>query len=839
MNFITRRGGQPLAPKFGLRLFMVTLFRWLVRLTVGMILLTLAFVVLAWYFAIRSLPDYDGTYVVQGISAPVEIVRTTEDVPHIFGKSDRDVFFALGLAHAQDRLFQMTVLRRAAQGRLAEIYGMGALPADDLARRLGIYRNARASLQAQDPEVTEVLRAYSDGVNAWIQQINLGARGRGAPEFFLFPDDIAYWEPADSLAILKLLAASSTVQVRREVLRARLSLAAPERGQDMVAMPGEPPMPDYASLFPGTRFTAPKRGTDTPDWTTALAGYLSPSLGASANGFAAAARRTAAGGALLANDPQFPLTAPGLWYLARLELGSGGVIGGTIPGIPAVLSGRNTRLAWGVTPAQIDDQDIFIEEVQPGDPNRYRGPQGWTAFSTRREILRVRGAEPQTITMRETENGPVIPASHLGIGTILPPGHVAVLSWTGAFGEDRSMTALIGLMQAQDRQAAATTLRNMVAPALTVTLADGNGVGQVLVGAVPQRPSVHQTGGRMPAPGWIVQNRWQGIAPAPAELTDLAPESGIVAATGAALPGMTGLGYDWADRFRLDRLRLLINSREVHSRDSFIAAQNDIVSPVARALLPLVGAELWFTEEPAAQGTPERLRQDALALLANWDGAMSEHLPEPLIYVAWMRALQDRLVRDDLGPLADDLNELFPEFIDRVFRNIDGAAVWCDIRQSAPVEACTQIARQALDAALLDLVARFGPDLASWRWGDLHRARHVHPALGDMRGISYIVNLIQPTSGGEATIAQAGFLGTGRNPWLNVTGATYRGVYDLADPDSSVFIISTGQSGHPFSRHYDDMAELWRRGEYVVMSLDPALARAAAAGITHLQPAGD
>lgn len=216
---------------------------------------------------------------------------------------------------------------------------------------------------------------------------------------------------------------------------------------------------------------------------------------------------------------------------------------------------------------------------------------------------------------------------------------------------------------------------------------------------------------------------------------------------------------------------------------------------------------------------------------------MNEHLPEPLIYVAWMRALQDRLLRDDLGPLADDLTELYPRFIDRVFRNLGGAGVWCDIRQSAPVETCAQIARQALDAALLDLSARFGPDLASWRWGDLHRARHVHPALGDMRGLSYIVNLIQPTSGGESTIARAGMLGHGRNPWLNVTGAAYRGVYDLADPDSSVFVISTGQSGHPLSRHYDDMAELWRRGEYVGMSLDPDLARAAATGITRLEPA--
>lgn len=818
---------------------MVTIFRWLVRLTVGLIGLALALVLLAWYFAVRSLPDYDDRYEVAGISAPVEIVRTTEDVPHIFGKTDRDVFFALGLAHAQDRLFQMTVLRRAAQGRLAEIYGPGAIRADDLARRLGLYRNARASLEAQDPQARAALQAYAEGVNAWIGQVNLGARGRGAPEFFLYPEDIAYWEPADSLAVLKLLAASSTVQMRREVLRARLSLADPARGQDLVARPGEPPMPGYAGLFPGARFAAPERGAGPQDWTATLAGYLAPSAGATANGFAAAKARTAAGGALLANDPQFALTAPGLWYLARIELASGGVIGGTIPGIPVVLSGRNTRLAWGVTPAQIDDQDLYVEEVQPGDPNRYRGAEGWTAFATRRETLRIRGAEPQTITLRETENGPIIPGAQLDLATVLPAGHVAALSWTGGFGNDRSMSALLGLMQAPDRAAAAQALGDLIAPAMIVTLADGEGVGQLLAGAVPRRAPGHQTAGRMPAPGWIAANRWQGLDPAPAAATDLDPEGGITAATGAALPGVPGLGHDGDSGYRQARLRHLIDSREVHSRDSFIAAQNDIVSPVARALLPLVGADLWFTDEPAAQGTPERLRQDALALLANWDGAMSEHLPEPLIYAAWMRALQDRLVRDDLGPLADDLTELYPGFIDRVFRNTGGASAWCDIRQSAPVETCTQIARQALDAALLDLTARFGPDLASWRWGDLHRARHVHPALGDMRGLSYIVNLIQPTSGGDATIARAGMLGHGRNPWLNVTGAAYRGVYDLADPDSSVFIISTGQSGHPLSRHYDDMAELWRRGEYVGMSLDPDLARAAAAGITRLEPAAN
>ncbi|MFC3528357.1 penicillin acylase family protein [Paracoccus mangrovi] len=815
---------------------MVTIFRWLVRLTVALILVSVALIALAWYFAIRSLPDYDASFRIGGIAAPVEIVRTTEDVPHIFGANDRDVFFALGLAHAQDRLFQMTVLRRAAQGRLAEIYGPGALPADDLARRLGLYRNARASVEAQDPATAEALRAYADGVNAWVEQVNLGARGRGAPEFFLYPDEIPYWEPADSLAILKLLAASSTVQMRREVLRARLSLADPARGQDVVAAPGEPAMPAYAELFPGAPVAPSERAVPRPDWTTTLAGYLSPSLGASANGFAAASERTAAAGALLANDPQFALTAPGLWYLARIELASGGVIGGTIPGIPAILSGRNTRLAWGVTPAQIDDQDLYIEEVQPGDAGRYRGASGWTEFATSRETLHVRGAEDRQITLRETENGPIIPAFHLGLANILPGGHVAALSWTGGRGDDRSMSALIGLMRAQDRRAAAQSLGDLVAPALIVTLADDQGVGQVLAGAVPQRDPAHQTLGRMPAPGWLPANRWQGVKSVAADTADLAPTHGVVASNGVQSPSQPGLGFDGGDRYRLDRLRYLINSREVHSRDSFIAAQNDIVSPAARALLPLVGADLWYTDEPAALGTPERMRQDALALLANWDGAMNEHMPEPLIYAAWMRALQTRLAQDDLGPLTDDLTELFPSFIERVYRNTGGASAWCDIRQSAPVETCTQIARQALDRALLDLSSRFGPDLASWRWGDLHYARQLHPALGDMRGMSYIVNLLQSTSGGASTVATAGYLGFGRNPWLNVSGAAYRGVYDLADPDSSVFVIATGQSGHPLSRHYDDMAELWRRGEYVGMSLDPELARAAATGITHLQP---
>jgi penicillin amidase len=218
---------------------------------------------------------------------------------------------------------------------------------------------------------------------------------------------------------------------------------------------------------------------------------------------------------------------------------------------------------------------------------------------------------------------------------------------------------------------------------------------------------------------------------------------------------------------------------------------------------------------------------------------MNEHLPEPLIYAAWMRALQDRLIRDELGPvLADEFPHVQPLFIERVFRDIDGASVWCDVVQSAPVETCTDIARQSLDDALVWIGDRYGPNLESLRWGDAHEARHDHEVLGELPVIRWLVNIRQSTSGGDNTLMRGRTSGKDPDPFTNVHGAGYRGVYDFADPDSSVFITSTGQSGHPFSRHYDDLGELWRRGEYIPMSLDPALARAAAVGVTRLVPDG-
>jgi penicillin amidase len=825
---------------------MLMLFRWLLRLVVGAVVLSLAALGVLWWFLSRSLVEYDATLAVAGLGAEVEVVRNVDNVPHIFGASDRDVFQALGLVHAQDRLWQMTLMRRTAQGRLSEIFGARTLAIDELMRRLDLYGLSLASVEAQDPQARAALEAYAAGVNAWIAEVNRGALGRGAPEFFFFEPEIAAWAPADSLAILKLMALQLSGHADSEVLRARLSLVLPEaRLADILPDdPGQPVMalPDYARLVPGAGALAGAR-----DWArteTGRADPLSPvrprGMAGASNAWAAAPGRSAAGGSLLANDPHLGFTAPTIWYLARLELAGGGVIGGTIPGVPAVMLGRSDRLGWGLTTAYVDDQDVVIEALNPDNPEEYRLPDGSHApFETRQTIVTVRDAPPVTLTLRWSRNGPVLPGTHFGLGDVTPGGHVAALSWTALSGADTSFSAALRVMRAGSVAEAIEAGRLFVAPAQNLMLADATGIAMKTVGAIPARDPRHPSQGRMPAPGWNPAVGFRGVQDFAANPETRNPATGLIGNTNnrtVSRPFPDHVSFDWGDTQRIERWLTLMRAREVHTRESFIEAQLDTVSPVARRLLPLVGADLWFTGEPAPEGTPERLRQRALALLAEWNGEMNEHLPEPLIASAWLRALQDRLIRDELGPAADDFAHLEPVFLERVFRDTGGASAWCDVVQSAAVESCTDIARQALDEALLRLSEGWGPNLESWRWGDAHQATHDHTVLGEVPLIRHFVNIRQSTSGADDTLLRGRTKGSGPNPYLNVHGAGYRGVYDFADPDSSVFVTSTGQSGHPLSRFYEDMGEHWRLGEYVPMSLDPDLARAAAVGVTRLVP---
>ena len=818
---------------------MARIFSLLLKLVTGFVVLALVGGWLAYWLASRSLPDYNATHEVAGITAPVEIARDTANVPHIFGATDADVFYGMGFAHAQDRLFQMMLMRRTAQGKLSEVFGEATLPTDSLMRRLGLYAAAESSVAVQTPDAMAAMDAYARGVNAWITAVNTGAMGRGAPEFFMFPAEIAYWRPVDSIALMKLVAFQLSDQASAEVLRARTSLLI---GNDRLhdILPDAPGtgtalLAQYASLFP----TVPAYTDDTATEFAFAQPPVSPFGGAS-NVWAAAPDRSASGAALMANDPHLNFSAPGAWYLARLQLSTGDVIGASIAGIPAIVAGRKDAFGWGITSAYMDDADLYVERLNPANPDEVETPDGFKAMRTQPSIVRIKDATPVTLELKWTDNGPVLPAGAYNVNTVTPPDHVMALSWTALAPDDTSMSAVIALMRSGTIDEGLDAARSFVAPALNLTLTQKDRAALKVIGRAPKRDPQHQSQGRIPSPGWIATNKWQGwrdFADLPLFETD---STGIVGNTNnktveAAFPDH--LSYHWGDTQRIQRWQRLMQNREVHTRDSFIEVQNDIVSYSARSLLPLVGADLWFTGAAAPDGTPEAQRQKALALLAAWNGEMNEHLPEPLIYYAWMRELQNRLIRDDLGPLSRAYTHVEPIFIERVFRDIDGASHWCDVIQSAAVESCNDIARLALDDAIVWIEQTYGPALESLQWGDAHMAIHKHPVLGDVPFLKWIVNIRQTTSGGDNTLMRGVTAGDGPLPFANVHGAAYRGVYDFADPDSSVFITATGQSGHPLSRHYDDLGELWRRGEYVPMSLDPELARAAGVGITHLIPA--
>lgn len=818
---------------------MAKIFRWLLRAFTALVVLVLLAGTLVYWLASRSLPDYSADHEVAGIAAPVEIVRDNADVPHIFGVTDADVFFGLGFAQAQDRLWQMVMLRRTAQGRLSEIFGTRTLKVDELLRRLDIYNLAVASVEAQDAETKSALTAYSAGVNAWLAEVNKGALGRGAPEFFLFSNEIAPWQPADSIAIVKLMALQLSGHLAHEVLYARTSLLLPEdRVRDILPdVPGEgiAALPKYASLFP-----------DAPQYaenTTVSADPLSPvrpwDMAGASNAWAAAPSRSATGSTLLANDPHLGFTAPSIWYLARLELSTGGVIGATIPGVPTVMLGRSEDFGWALTSSYMDDQDVYIEKLNPDDPSEVLTPDGFKSMLTRPSIIKVKDAAPVALDLQWTENGPVLPGDQYDLGTITPPGHVTSLAWTALSGQDTTLSAGMRLMRAKTVAEGLAAGKGFVAPTQNLTLADRTTIALKTVGAMPRRSARHQSQGRMPSPGWLAENRWQGRMNYQANPEFVAPDGGILGNTNNKTvdrPFPFHVSFTWGDTQRIQRWKRLMQNREVHTRESFIEAQQDTVSFTARSLLPLIAADLWFTGEAAPDGTAERQRQRALDLLADWNGEMNEHLPEPLIYAAWIRALQERLIRDELGPLSREYTHVEPIFIERVFRDVDGASAWCDILQSAAIESCTDISRAALDDALLWIAEHYGSALESLRWGDAHVAAQNHPVLGKMPVVNWLVNVQQSTSGGDNTLLRGRTSGVEPTPFQNVHGPGYRGVYDFADPDSSVFVISTGQSGHFLSRHYDDLGELWRRGEYIPMSLDPDLARAAAVGITHLFP---
>ena len=725
-----------------------------------------------------SLPPRDQVVAgVPGLSAPVRIGMDADGIPRIDAATERDGAAALGFVHARDRMFQMEMMRRAASGRLSELAGASTLRLDRYNRLLGLRRRAEADLVALDADTRGMLDAYAAGVNAWI-----AARGRfAAPEFILLgpPEP---WTPVDSLLWGKTMALYLSGNWRREVERAALrARVPPDRLRRLWPEQRDTPAPDAALAGGLTRLAAL-----VPDFP---APFTLPST--ASNEWAVDGAHSVTGAPLLAGDPHLAYGMPGIWYLARITTPGGVLAGATAPGIPFLVMGHNGRVAWTFTTTGADTQDVFTETR---DGAGYATPDGPRDFERREERIGVRGGPDQVMVVRNTRHGPVL--SDLDD----PEGPLLAVAMAGLQPRDTAAAGLLALNRAATVAEGRAVAPRISAPVQNLLLADRDGIGQFTTGRVPVRRSGD---GTVPVDGASGAFDWTGFAQGDALPHQLNPASGHLVNANERVAGPDNkvfMGQDWFGDWRARRIRALLDERTSYSVASFAQMQMDTVSSFAQAVLPRL---LRTPPLDAASRT-------ALLSLQRWDASMRTDLSQPLLFNEWMRLFEVALLqRDGVPPGALGASA------DAVARALGpGEGEWCGPECDA-----------LLSRSLATAAASTERDAV---WGGFHRAEFAHPLLGRVPVLGGLVRWSVDQPGDDTTL----FRGGARGPdWTSIHGPSFRGVYDLANLDRSVFALAPGQSGHPLRRNAGSLLQRWRNG--TTLRLGPA---AAAVETIELQP---
>lgn len=724
-----------------------------------------------------SLPQTEGEMAMEGLQASASIVRDEYAVPHIFAANDHDAYFALGVAHAQDRLWQMEITRRAMRGELAEILGENAVETDIFFRTMGLAEASQAAVDNLPEDVQDALQAYSDGVNSIIT-----ARGFVAPPEFqilMFKPDA--WSPADTVAVYKAIALDLFGNAFGEPRRAALveHLGEARAREFLGRYPDDAPrsltMADIGLEETGTEPVA----IDMPP----IAGPDDQGRDGS-NNWVISASRTTTGAPILANDPHLGLRAPAIWYLARLTTPQGSVVGVTLPGTPFVTLGRNDDIAWGFTNTGPDVGDLHAVTVAD-------------VIDSRQEVIRVRFGDDVTITRRATATGPVLDPAHDQFDHPVPEGaDFFALQWMLDEPDDATAGVGMRILRGDSWDDFVDAVRGFVAPQQSMVYAHIDGdIGFYAPARIPVRDA---------------DGNWVDTVPFEELPHTLNPERGFVAtANNKIIPDdyPHHLTSDWYGVSRIRRIYEGIEDQPLHDMESMAELQYDTVSVIARSVMPVL-----------AGASPEsEAGQRALALLVAWDADMAVDRPEPLIYSEWMRELSRAVYADDLGELFDTWYGDRRLFMTDVLTGDLG--YWCDDTRTEAREDCLALAGPALDLAMANLIDRHGRQFESWQWGDVHYARHAHTPFSSFPVLTdwFTIETPVPGDGSTVNVAHSSWRSGGYSVFH---GASYRALYDLSDLDGSRYMITTGQSGNPMSRHYDDLAPMWGRGEYIEIRTD-------------------
>ncbi|MBI2921672.1 MAG: penicillin acylase family protein [Planctomycetes bacterium] len=743
------------------------------------------------------LPLISGTLALPGLSSPVEIFRDRWGIPHVYAASARDLLFAQGFVHAQDRFWQMELNRRTAAGRLSELFGPVALETDRLARTMGFRRTAGEDWKLLPDPARDAVQAYADGVNAWISDPS----SRPPVELFLLRQRPEPWTAADTLAFSRLMMWMLSHAWSAEVVRAELVQKA---GEELAA--------ELEIRYPDRNPIVLPQGIDFsafgPDGSLAAVRGPFVGRGRGSNSWAVAGRLTATGKPFLCNDVHLQLSIPSIWYEAHLEGGGFRVTGGSIAGLPFVLAGHNARIAWGVTLAFTDAEDLFLEEFDPADRRRVKYRGSWEDVRVVPEEIRIKGRGPHVEDVAETRHGPVVSGL---VGKDLPRA-LALSSMSLRPSSGLEGWRRLNLAAGWDDFVGAA--RWIEAPQLAMPYADVDGnIGYWVTGKLPVRAKGQ---GLAPVPGWDGEHEWTGEVPFEEMPHALNPRAGrVVTANHRIVPDGYPhfLGAAWMNGWRARRIEeALSEKKNGFTAADFRALQADLVCLPGRELV----ARLAGTAGASAAETA------ALDLLRAWDGVLGPDSRGGAVYEVLRGFLARELLEPVLGrelaaralgagthPLILHSNEYFGHDTTLVLRMLDAPASAWVVRAGGRDAWIARSLAQAVDW----LRGRLGPDPAAWSWGRLHRA-HFHHALALRKPFDVVFGIEPVPVGGDGDTVLQSMWSPG-DPWeAHSYCPTIRTIMDLSDWSKSIAMHAPGQSGQLGSPHYDDLVKLWAKGEY-------------------------
>ncbi|MDO9130133.1 MAG: penicillin acylase family protein [Anaerolineales bacterium] len=819
--------------------------RIIIRVVSVLVILAVLLTTFGVYSARRSFPQVSGTIHLKGLDGAVDVYRDSMGISHIYATTPHDLFMAQGYVHAQDRFWQMDFWRHIGSGRLAEMFGESQLETDAFLRTLGWRQIAEQEYAVADPEAKAILDAYAQGVNAYLAE-HSGTElslEYGILKLLNSSYQPESWTPVHTLTWAKSMAwdlgGNMSAEIERAILLKSLppeyvaELFPPYPGDHPVILPaiGENVFqPSNAQTF--ASLNVPDSALATVEKNAALLNSLLGPAGGDigSNNWVIAGSRTATGMPLLANDPHLGIQMPSIWYQIGLhcrpksEACPYAVTGFSFAGVPGVIIGHNDRIAWGVTNVGPDVIDLFIEKINPDNPNQYEYMGKWVDMEVHTETILVGGGDPVELTVRKTVHGPIISDSYGPLkqqveageqsftekaGIDLPEHYAIAMRWT-ALEPTRLFDAIWGFDRAQNWEEFRTAARDFVAPAQNLVYADVDGnIGYQMPGNIPIRKAGN---GRLPVPGWTGEYDWKGYLPFEELSYVCNPSSGYVATANNQVnpwdyPYL--ITTEWDFGFRAQRIVEMIENAPGPIDIAYIQKMHgDNHDASAAALVPLLmQVELG-----------DKKLEEMRAILDGWDYQDKMDSAPAALYAAFWRRFLANTFGDDLP------EERQPGGSSRWFEVVRNMAEqpdshWWDSQLTADkVETREDIFKQSFVQAVADVQEALGKDLSKWRWGDLHTSTFENQTLGKS-GVAPIEALFNrgpfPTAGGASIVNATGW---NASKDFEVTSIpSMRMIVDLGDLRNSLTVHPTGQSGHAYHPHYIDMADLWRYIQYYPM----------------------